>query len=305
MPQIISPHRSRLIGADMPIQNVKQLTRKNLIECHFISGHELYSIVDRGLLKTKNSFFFGFARPGHLFLDSALSSLTKSIKGKIDYEKLNESIQVAYDQYINSAEALFKLKNGVLLRSDTEAHFYGALSYLGQILNMPVPYSPARNKREVIPIQLDQKKIIKLNLELLGDIHKSAKSLQYNILKSTFNFIAELPPLAQEIREIYSQDYIELRFDRKYIIWINNTKVKKLSVRPLSRVDKVTKKIFSILGSRADLLNHQEMIDLENLALPVSGIGFALRYPFNSWKIDSNLKSEVIGRLYEYEIRHL
>jgi len=310
IPQIISPHRSRIIGSEMPIKTVEHLHYRNLYNTSFLSGHNIYKLAENEKIRKfifKNSFIFGFARSSSKFIYSVINQLLKKEDFNISYERINERLIQSFNDYVNNAEFIAKSNSGVLLSSNSEKEFTGSLKILFDKINLPIILTKKRNKSVKKDLNLDHKKIINLDLNIIEEIYQdSKKSSEYiDFSYQNYDQIPLLPRKNSKVRPVFGKDVINLSFKTKYILWITNHSIKNILVSPINRVDNISRFFFKKLGARVDMMMHEPSFYSENLKLPENGFGIPLRYPFNEWEVKTNLESELIGYLYSYEIDFL
>lgn len=310
IPQIISPHRSRVLGSEMPIKTVGHLHYHNLFNTSFLSGHKIYKLVEDKKIRKfifKNSFIFGFARSGYKFIPSVINQLLKKEDFNINYERINERLIQSFNDYVNNAEFIAKSNNSALLSSNSEKEFLGSLKILYDKINLPIILTKKRNTSVKKDLNLDDKKIINLDLDIIEEIYQySKKSSEYiDFSCQNYDYIALMPRRNSKIRPIFGKDIINLSFKTKYILWITNHSIKNILVSPINRVDNISRFFFKKIGARVDMMMHEPSFYSENFKLPKNGLGIPLRYPFNEWEVKTNLESELIGYLYSYEIDFL
>lgn len=311
LPQVLPPQHMLLLGSEMPVKKVGDVKPRHLRRKVFLSGHGLADAdaprCVRDLNLDDNSFRFGFARPSHQVLPSLLDQLTKFEPAPKDYDALNDELYRYYLWYVTGAEMLLNNSGSVLLRSATHSEFYGNLSYLNELLNLPVCVSPPRNTRSEYQPRLDMNKVVPLDWSVVDEIYFRAEEHSRSPVpeERSFSHVSQPPKKHDVVQEIFGDQVIAVSSENMHVLWLNENPSLSLTLHPISRVDKSGPLTYCGTGRRKDLDRHEPVFQVEGLSVPPRGLGFSLRYPFNQWSLQSNYPGKVIGQLLSYRVHYL
>jgi len=123
--------------------------------------------------------------------------------------------------------------------------------------------------------------------------------------RQDFDFVAQKPKEHRIIEEIRGHQDIRVDVNKHHIVWLDESASLTCVLRPRWRVDDANLRTYWGTGRRRDLDRHEPVYQVREARIPAHGLGFALRYPFNCWNIQSNTSNRVIGHLLEYQIDYL
>ena len=309
-PQLIPTQKSLLVGTEMPIKTVDNIKSSHLKGKKFLSGHGLSgghapSVVE-DLLKSDAVFVFGFARSANLLVPSMLGQVLRRHTDPVDYERINSELDRMYKDYFSSANFLLKQSDGILLKANSEPQFYQNLQILNERINLPVCYTPARNRRAPIRLSLDRSKLIRVDSAMIDEIFSLAMDFSQKLPfeKTEFDYVIQTPQHFEPIQPILGSSEFDIDIRYSHILWLRGPACFRFRLRTTGRVDKSSGFDYFRTGRRRDLDAHEPQWSEENLIVPPQGIGFSLRYPFASWWVDSNRPGEVIGDILRFKIQY-
>ena len=307
-PQVIPPHRSLLIGSAMPVKRISQVGARHLRDKVFVSGHGLATrSASRSLHELGEAdehLFFGFARPSERLVPSMFNQILRGAGDSVNYEKFNETLYLLLDSYFSSADFLLADSRRRLLRAGSQPQFYGNLQVLNEEGNLPVCFSPVRNPSTIPTAALNLKKVITVDRYRIDEIYLSAEENAHGISISTnqFDHVVQKPRTFVSVADIRGNQEFSLERKYSHILWLRGPAVLSLSLFPTSREDSECFLNYLGTGRRPDLDRHSPQFYDRRVQVPLQGMGFSLRYPFSTWRIESDRAGEVVGELLRFSV---
>ena len=307
-PQLIPPHRSLIIGTEMPVKRSSEVRAHHLRRKMFVSGHGLASplaspsVQDLG--DQAEHFFFGFARPSKSLLPSMFNQLLRGFSDSVDYDAFNFQIHRFLDHYFTSADFLLADSRRKLLRAGSVPQFYRNLQVLNDEVNLPVAFSPVRNESTVVAAALKLKNVMRIDRDRIDEIYFRAEgnSRRISISTNQFDHVVQKPRSFDSVADIRGNQEISLERKFSHILWLRGPSVLRLSVFPTARQDSGCFLNYLGTGRRRDLDHHAPRFLDRRITVPSQGMGFSLRYPFSKWRIESDRAEEVVGELLRFRI---
>lgn len=310
VPNVLAPHKTLFIGDEMPASRVEIVNHFHLKSKSFISGHRLLedaaSPVLQEVVNQPTTFLFSFARPGRAWLTSWVGQYLRQYPGNVDYDMINRILWNQFHVYTDGVARAFKHPNFVLIRSGHETDFDSNLQFLNDLLNFPPFLATRRNVGSAGSLNVDWNKISMPDINLIDDIYREA--VEYETLLPRPRFLERFahPPRSFEVvADALGAGKLRVRGDKNYMLWL--TEDESLEYRIYPRIRKhlrnLRKNRPNKTGIRNDLMGH--IPSFKGSGVPKSGIGIPLRFPFDTWTLETNRPGQVVGQVLSYEIGFL